>query len=73
MEEISKLCWLIGFDKHTIWANSLYFLYLPLVSTCKILGFIPASPTTFINMIGQLRFFYKTLFEIVPMFQEIHG
>jgi hypothetical protein len=28
MGEISELGWLIGLDKHAIWADSLYFLYL---------------------------------------------
>jgi hypothetical protein len=36
--EISRLGWLIRFVKHTIWADSLYFLYLLLFSTSKILA-----------------------------------
>jgi hypothetical protein len=32
MGEMSKLGWLIGLVKHTIWADSLYFLYLLLLS-----------------------------------------
>jgi hypothetical protein len=36
--EMSKLGWLIGFIKHAIWADSLYFLYLLLLSISKILA-----------------------------------
>jgi hypothetical protein len=32
IREISKLAWLIGLVKHVIWADSLYFLYLLLLS-----------------------------------------
>jgi hypothetical protein len=38
MGEISKLGWLIGLLKHAIWADSLYFLYLLLLSISKILA-----------------------------------
>jgi hypothetical protein len=38
MGEVSKFCWLIGQVKHAIWANSLYFLYLLLLSIPKILA-----------------------------------
>jgi hypothetical protein len=36
--EMSKLGWLIGLVKHAIWADSLYFLYLLLLSISKILA-----------------------------------
>jgi hypothetical protein len=36
--EMSKLGWLIGLVKHTKWADSLYFLYLLLISISKILA-----------------------------------
>jgi hypothetical protein len=36
--EKSKLGWLIGLFKHAIWADSLYFLYLLLLSISKILA-----------------------------------
>jgi hypothetical protein len=35
MWEISKLGWLMGFVEHAIWADSLYFLNLLLLSTSK--------------------------------------
>jgi hypothetical protein len=35
--EMSKLGWLIGLVKHAIWADSLYFLYLLLLSISKTL------------------------------------
>jgi hypothetical protein len=38
MGEMSKLGWLIELVKHAIWADSLYFLYLLLVSISKILA-----------------------------------
>jgi hypothetical protein len=38
MGEISKLGWLIGLVEHAMWADSLYFLYLLLLSTSKILA-----------------------------------
>jgi hypothetical protein len=38
MGEMSKLGWLIGLVKHAIWAFSLYFLYLLLLSISKILA-----------------------------------
>jgi hypothetical protein len=34
--EMSKLGWLIALVKHGIWADSLYFLYLLLLSISKI-------------------------------------
>jgi hypothetical protein len=36
--EMSKLSWLIGSVKHVIWADSLYFLHLLLLSISKILA-----------------------------------
>jgi hypothetical protein len=38
MGEMSKLGWLIGLVKHTVWANSFHFLYLLLLSISKILA-----------------------------------
>jgi hypothetical protein len=38
MGEVSKLGWQIGLFKHAIWADSLYFLYLLLISISKILS-----------------------------------
>jgi hypothetical protein len=38
MGEISKLGWLMGFVEHAIWADSLYFLNLLLLSTSKTLA-----------------------------------
>jgi hypothetical protein len=38
MGEMSKLGWLIRLVKHTIWANSLYFLNLLLLLISKILA-----------------------------------
>jgi hypothetical protein len=38
MGEISRLGWLIGVFKHSIWAYSLYFLCLLLLSISKILA-----------------------------------
>jgi hypothetical protein len=38
MGEMSKLGWLIGFVKHAICADSLYFQYLLLLSISKILA-----------------------------------
>jgi hypothetical protein len=38
MGEISKVGWLIGLVKHAMWAYSLYFLYLLLLSISKILA-----------------------------------
>jgi hypothetical protein len=40
MREMSKLDWLTGLIKHAIWADSLYFLYLLLLSIYKILIFL---------------------------------
>jgi hypothetical protein len=37
MGQMSKLRWLIGFFTNAIWAESLYFLSLLLLSFCKIL------------------------------------
>jgi hypothetical protein len=36
--EMSKLGWLIGLIKRAIWADSLYFLYLLLLSISKTLA-----------------------------------
>jgi hypothetical protein len=36
MGETAKLGWLIGLVKHAVWAESLYFLYLLLLSVSKI-------------------------------------
>jgi hypothetical protein len=36
--EMSKLDWLIGLVEHAMWADSLYFLYLVLLSVSKILA-----------------------------------
>jgi hypothetical protein len=36
--EMSKLGWLIGLIKHAIWADSLYFLYLLLLSISENLA-----------------------------------
>jgi hypothetical protein len=38
MGEMSKLGWLIGLVKHAVCADSLYFLYLLLLSISKILA-----------------------------------
>jgi hypothetical protein len=38
MGGISKLGWLIELVKHAIWADSLYYLHLPLISISKILA-----------------------------------
>jgi hypothetical protein len=38
MGEMSRLVWLIGLVEHAIWAYSLYFLYLLLLSISKILA-----------------------------------
>jgi hypothetical protein len=38
MGEMSRLGWLIGLIKRAIWANSLYILYLLLLSVPKILA-----------------------------------
>jgi hypothetical protein len=38
MREMSELGWLIGLVKHSIWADSLYFLYLLLLLISKILA-----------------------------------
>jgi hypothetical protein len=35
MGEMSRLSWLIGLVKHTVWVDSLYFLYLLLISISK--------------------------------------
>jgi hypothetical protein len=37
MGEISKLGWLTGLVRHAMWADSVYFLYLLLLSISKIL------------------------------------
>jgi hypothetical protein len=36
--EMPKLDWLIGLLKYSIWADSLYFLYLLLLSIYKVLA-----------------------------------
>jgi hypothetical protein len=61
MGEISKLDWLIGFIKHAIWSDSLYFLYLLLLSISKILAASrrPYDPPR--------RHVGKTLFEIMAV------
>jgi hypothetical protein len=51
IEEMFKLGRLIGLVKHAIWADSLYFLYLLLLSISKILAssqptLWPSSPLT---------------------------
>jgi hypothetical protein len=38
MGEVSKLGWLIGLFEHVIWAASLYFLYLLLISISNTLA-----------------------------------
>jgi hypothetical protein len=38
MGGMSKLAWLIGLVEHAIWADSLYFLYLLLLSISKTLA-----------------------------------
>jgi hypothetical protein len=49
--EMSKLGWLIGLVKHAIWADSLYFLYLLLLSISKIL--VSSYPMTlFMGILG---------------------
>jgi hypothetical protein len=42
-----QLGWLIGLVKHAIWPSSLYFLYLLLLSICKILA--SSHPSLFIG------------------------
>jgi hypothetical protein len=53
MGEISRLGWLIGLVKHAIWVDSLYFLYLMLLSIPKILAYI------FIECASRMR--YKSI------------
>jgi hypothetical protein len=43
MGEISKLGWLMGLIKQVMWADSLYFLYLLLLSISKTLAW--SQPT----------------------------
>jgi hypothetical protein len=50
--EMSKLDWLIGLIKHTIWADSLYFLHLLLLLNFQNPCIIPAySMALFIGML----------------------
>jgi ABC-type Fe3+-siderophore transport system permease subunit len=44
MEEMSQLGWLIGLVEHATWADSLYFLYLLLLSISKILALSEPTP-----------------------------
>jgi hypothetical protein len=53
MEEISKLDWLIGLVKHAIWADSLYFLYLQILSISEILASSQITLRTYLlGMLG---------------------
>jgi hypothetical protein len=45
MGEISKLGWLVGLVEHAMWADSLYFVYLLLLSTSYGLLHMHAEPT----------------------------
>jgi hypothetical protein len=60
--ELSKLGWLIGLVKHAIWADSLYFLYLLLLSISKILA---SSQLKNPNILVEPQRFYS--------FQLLHG
>jgi hypothetical protein len=44
MGEKSKLGWLIGLVEHATWADSLYFLYLLLLTISKILASSQSTP-----------------------------
>jgi hypothetical protein len=67
MGEISKLGWLIGFFKHTVWASLLSFLYLLLLFNFQNPGFIPAYCLA-LSMIYWASFdFSRRLSQIVPI------
>jgi hypothetical protein len=51
--EMSKLGWLIGLVKHAIWADSLYFLYLLLLS-------VPKNLIIYVEIL-ELSFLYKSI------------
>jgi hypothetical protein len=46
MGEVSNLGWLMGFVKHIIWADFLYFLYQLLLSISRNPDSIPDEPMT---------------------------
>jgi hypothetical protein len=72
--QISKLNWLIGLVKDAIWADSLHFQYLLLTFNFQNPSFIPHYPMILcVGMLGKCLLFYKTLFEIMSTFMEIHG
>jgi hypothetical protein len=56
MGEISKLGWLMGLIEHAMWAGSLYFLYLMLLSISKTLASSQPTLTLFICILSQLGF-----------------
>jgi hypothetical protein len=59
--EMSELSWLIGLVKHAIWADSLYFLYLLLLSISRILAL--TQRTLFPAYFGFLRILFLALKE----------
>jgi hypothetical protein len=70
MEEMSKLAWLIGLVKHAIWAHSLYFLYLLLLSVSKTLASFQPTLWPFHGHVGLVWTFLEDLWR---MFMESHG
>jgi len=62
MGDISKLGWLIGSVKQAMWADSLYILYVLLVSIWKILTYF--QPILII--LSQFICLQKTHFQTVP-------
>jgi hypothetical protein len=60
MGEMSKLGLLVGWVKHAIWADSLYFLYLLLLSISKILA--PPQPTPLpFSKASQADFYFSRI------------
>jgi hypothetical protein len=71
VEEGTELGWLIGLVKHAIWADSLHFLYLMLLSISET----PASvqPTLWPSSRHAGLLLIRTLCKIFPTLEELHG
>jgi hypothetical protein len=71
MEEMSKPGWLIRLVKQAIWVDSLYFLYLLLLSTSKILASTQPTPYDPLHRhVGIISIFLENS-DIVPTFTSL--
>jgi hypothetical protein len=66
MREVSELVRLVIFLIYAIRATSSYFHF-----NLKNICFIPIYVMNFLSRFRQFRFFWKTLFEVMPTFSKL--